>query len=440
MPPSPDQTGHSQPNSVARLAISRRFAPLLITQTLTSFIDNLTKSASGVLMLFTLPDNGPSLLALGGGIFMLPYVLGSSLAGEIADRFEKAWLLRVLQLTALGLALCGGVALLTQNVAAQLLTLLGLGAQAAFFGPVKYGIIPELLNDCDLVAGNGLVEAGTFLGIVSGTTVGSMLVLAPHGTLAVGLLAAAVALGAVGSAFAVLRGQAAAPALRIRANIAASSADLVATAFRVRPIRLSVLWLSWFWALGLVVLSELPVVAKDLLNGSEATVTLLLTVFSLGVGAGSLLCAHLLHGDVSARHVPAAGLGLTVFIADFALAAHRLGATGAAHLPADLLATPGGLRLLFDLLMLAVCGGIYSVPLNAMLQARAEPQARSRMVAANNAVNAVCMVIAALAVAELARRGVAATAILWGSAAVNLLVTCSTVRFAWSEPRHRARS
>ena len=433
MPSDDHREGATLTERDATLALiaSWRFAPLLLTQTLTSFIDNLTKSASGMLMLFTLPESGPSLLALGSSIFMLPYVLVSSMAGEVADRFEKAWLLRVTQLTALGLACCGCVALVTQNVTGQLLTLLGLGLQAAFFSPLKYGIIPELLGERELVAGNGLVEAGTFIGIVAGTTVGSILVMAPYGTVSVGLLAIMVALGGVVSAFTVMRGRPAAPGLRLSANVAAGTADLVRQAFQVRPIRLSVMWLSWFWSLGLIVLVEVPVVAKDVLLGGQEAVTLLLAVFSVGVGVGSVLCARLLHGEVSARHVPMAGIGLTLFIAEFAAAAHGLGAEGASHPPAELLSTAGGWRVLIDLLMLSVCGGIFSVPLNALLQARANANARSRMVAANNVVNAVCMVLAAVAVAAMERRGVTATRILWSTAGVNLLITITTVPFAW---------
>jgi acyl-[acyl-carrier-protein]-phospholipid O-acyltransferase/long-chain-fatty-acid--[acyl-carrier-protein] ligase len=430
--PNPEGGVASRPSDATFVLVTnRRFAPLLVTQMLTSFIDNLTKSASGVLMLFTLPESGPAMLALGSGIFMLPYVLGSSFAGEVADRFEKAWLLRVTQLIVLAIASCSCGALVTQNVTGQLLVLFALGLQATFFGPLKYGIIPELLEEHELVAGNGLIEAGTFIGIVSGTTVGAILVMAPHGTLAVGVLAITVAVGAVASAWRVVRGRPAAPMLPLRTNVLASTTDLVRQAFRIRPIRLSVAWLSWFWSLGLIVLSEIPVVAKDVLRGSDLTVTLLLGVFSVGVGIGSILCARLLHGEISTRHVPLAGVGLTLFIAAFAETARAIGATGTMQSPSVLLSAAAGWWLVGALLLLAICGGIFSVPLNALLQARAAPEARSRMVAANNVVNAVFMVLAAVLIAELARRGVTATLILWASAAVNMGVTLTTISFAW---------
>lgn len=419
-----------QGDATLRLVASRRFAPLLLTQMLVSFVDNLTKSASGVLMLFTLKDGGPMMLALGSGVFMLPYVFASSLAGELADRFEKARLLRITQFTALLLSVCGYAALVTQNVAAQLIVLFGLGMQATFFGPVKYGILPELLDEHELVAGNGLIEAGTFIGIVTGTTVGSVLVMTSHGTWRSGGLAVLVACGAVTSAYAVARGRPAAPGLRIRWNLLAGTRDLVRQSFRIRPLRLSILWLSWFWSLGLVVMSEVPVVAKDVLGGGENTVTLLLAVFSVGVGIGSVLCAQLLHGAVSARLVPQAGLALSLFIAEFATASHSLGAAGGAATPAMLLSSFGGWRLLVDLLLLAIAGGMFSVPLNAILQARSPVDARARMVAANNVVNAVLMVAAAVLIAVLERQGMTATRILWLTAAVNLAVTLTTLRFA----------
>lgn len=420
-------------DATGALLRSRRFLPLLATQTLTSFIDNLIKNASGVLMLFTLPGLGPSLLALGGGVFMLPYILFSALAGELADRFEKALLLRITQGFAVLLAAGAALALAADSVTGQLLTLCGLGAQAAFFSPLKYGILPELLAEHELVAGNGLIEAGTFIGIVTGTTVGGMLVLAPHGTLSVGLLGIALAGLGVASAFGIARGRPAAPGLRIRRNILASTVTLVRQAWAVRPIRLSILGLAWFWTLGLVVLAELPVVGKDVLGGGEHAVTLLLSVFSVGVGVGSILCARLLHGDVSPRYVPLAGIGLSVFIAEFATASHALAAGGPIGGAWGLLAGAAGWRVLADLLALAVCGGIFSVPLYAILQARSDPAARSRMVAANNIVNAVFMVIGAGLAALLAQLGVSATQILLGTAALNLLVTLWVIRFAWGD-------
>ncbi len=420
-------------DATLRLIASRRFGPLLLTQMMTSFIDNLMKSAAGVLMLIKMPEVGASLLALGGGIIMAPYIVFSSLAGDVADRYEKAWLLRVTQLTALALAICSALALMAFTVTALFICLFGLGLQATFFGPLKYGVIPELVHDRELVAGNGLIEGGTFIGIVSGTTVGSALVMTGRGQFLVGLLAVGVALCGVASAFAVPRGTAAAPGLRIRANIAAGTVALVRQSFRVRPIRLSIEWLTWFWALGLIVLSEVPVVARDVLGGDENAISLMLGVFSVGVGAGSVMCGRLLHGDVSARHVPWAGFGLSLFTAAFAAASSSLGATGAPHSAHDLLTTAGGWQVLTFLLLLALAGGVFSVPLNAILQAKSDADARSRMVASNNIVNAVGMVAAAVAIAALERAGVSATRILWGTAAINLAVTLTTLRFAWAK-------
>ena len=371
------------------------------------------------------PATATSLVAIGLAVFILPYALFSSVAGELADRSEKSALIRLTKLWELGLMALGALGFLTASLPLLMAVLFGLGTQAAFFSPLKYGILPDHLAEAELVAGNGLIEAGTFLGILAGTIAGSALVRAPHGPEVVAALGLAIALAGLAASWRIPPAAAAAPGLRIGWNIPRETAALIRAARGHREVWLAALGISWFWAVGAIVLSELQVAAKTVLGGDAGLITLLLTVFSLGVGAGSIGCAKLLHGDVSPRLVPFAALGISVFTFDLARAVTA--AAGAAT-PLGLLEAPAGWRLLADLFCLAACGGVYSVSLYAFLQDRADPAARSRMIAMNNVLNAGFMVAASLLATLLALLHVAAPAILMLTAAANLAVAAWIMR------------
>ena len=304
---------------------ARRFLPLFVTQTLGALNDNLFKNALGVMALFASAQYGNELVAIGLGVFILPYVLFSSVAGELADRTEKARLIRATKLWEVGLMLVGAGGFLTGSLPLLMVVLFGLGIQATFFSPLKYGILPDHLAETELVAGNGLIEAGTFLGILAGTIAGSALVRLPHGPEAVAGLALLVALAGLAAAWRIPPAPSAAPGLHIGWNIPRETAALIRAARGNRDVWLSALGISWFWAVGAIVLSELPVAAKDVLGGDAALITFLLTVFSVGIGAGSIGCARLLHGDVSPRLVPLAALGISVFTFDLANAFTEIG-------------------------------------------------------------------------------------------------------------------
>ncbi len=407
------------------LLTSRRFAPLLITQTLGALNDNLFKNALVVLVLFQGGhSSGPALAAAAGGVFILPYVLLSATAGQVADRFEMARTIRFVKLAEVGLMLLATAGFLLGSTGLLFVVLFGMGVHSTFFGPLKYGILPSLLRERELVAGNGLVEAGTFLGILAGTVAGSALIAWPGGAGWVSAAGLGVALcGVAGAAF-VPASPPRAPDLRIGWNVARETAALLALARGNRVVWRSVLALSWFWVMGATLLAELPTVVRDM-GAAPPVFTLMLAVFSMGVGLGSVLCPRLLRGEVSARLVPAAALGLSVFLADFGFAVghgHGLASVGA------VLESVAGWRMLADLLLLAACGGVYSVPLYAMIQERSAVAARARMVAANNVVNAAAMALAAAVAAGLALWGIGPVAVLWLAALANLAVTVWTLR------------
>ena len=401
-----------------------RLGPLLITQALGALNDNLFKNALVVMVLFEAAAAGPALVAAAGGVFILPYVLLSATAGQLADRFEKAATIRWVKSAEIVLMGFAAVGFLLSSFTLLFAVLFGLGVQATFFGPLKYGILPSHLADDELVAGNGLVEAGTFLGILAGTIAGGALFLLPHGPVVVSVAGLLVAAAGLASAFAIPPAPSQAPGLRIGWNPLRETVALLGVARENRPVWLCILGLSWFWTIGATILAELPILVRDHLHADGHVVTLLLASFSIGVGTGSLLCPRLLRGGITAWPVPLAGVGISLFLWDFSKAIIVGGLTGTAAI----LHGGAGWRMLVDLLLLAACGGIYSVPLYVIIQERSAPGRRARMVAANNVVNALAMAAAAGLTAALALAGIAPARVLLGAAFTNLAVAAWIVR------------
>jgi MFS family permease len=411
-----------QPSSPIGLLATRRLGPLVLTQACGALNDNLVKNAMVVLALFTLDLGGAGLSALAGALFIAPYILVSATAGKIADRVSKTRLILLYKAAEVVLMLAAAAAFLTESVPALLVVLFGLGLQSALFGPVKYGILPELLGSRELVAGNGAVEATTFLAIVFGTVAGGALILASHGTLLVGVVGLALAGVGLISALRIPAQPAADASLRVGWNLFAETARVLGAARRVRPIWLALLGVSWFWTMGATLMTEFPVLGRDTLGSDGTVLTLLLTVFAVGVGVGSIGCAYLLKGRLSVRLVPWAALGISLFCADLAWAAWLAQADGGLASAWAVASSGHGWRMMADLFLLAMCGGAFSVPLYAVMQHTAARAERSRMVGANNVMNALFMVAGAAAAAGLAAAGLDAPAVLLVAAGANLLV------------------
>jgi acyl-[acyl-carrier-protein]-phospholipid O-acyltransferase / long-chain-fatty-acid--[acyl-carrier-protein] ligase len=404
---------------------TRRLWPLALTQSCGAANDNLVKNAMVVLALFQLGIGGTGLSALAGALFIAPYVLLSATAGQLADRFAKPRVIVAYKVAEVLLMATAAAAFLTESVPGLLVVLTGLGIQAALFGPVKYGVLPEHLADDELVAGNGVIEATTFLSIVAGTVAGGALILLPSGTAWVSLVGLALAVLGLWSAMQIPAVPPADPSLHISPNIIGETWRITRHAAAVRTIWFAVLSLSWFWTMGATLMTEFPVIARDTLHSDGTVLTLLLTVFAVGVGVGSMQSARLLRGDVSARLVPFAGIGISIFCWDFASAASSAGTIATA---ATALSTLAGWRMIIDLFLLAACGGVFSVPLYAIIQDRAAPTERARMVAANNIMNALFMVAGAAATAGAAAIGWDAPQFLRLAAVANLVVACWIMR------------
>jgi acyl-[acyl-carrier-protein]-phospholipid O-acyltransferase / long-chain-fatty-acid--[acyl-carrier-protein] ligase len=412
----------SHPERVSALALLRdqKFLPLFVTQLLGAINDNLFKNALVVLALYRLAHLGPVLVALAGGIFLLPYAIFSAMAGQLADAREKSRLIRAMKIWELGLMLLAGIGFFTGNFTVLLAVLFGLGVQATFFSPLKYGILPDFFAGDALVTGNGLIEAGTFVGILLGTVAGGLLVVLPHGEVAASFAVLVVAVAGILAAWAIPQTPVAQPGLRLEWNFFSSSVCLLRLAAEAKTVWFAVLGISWFWTMGTIVLAEFPTLARDVLHGSGAVVTLMLGVFAVGVGIGSLGVARLVRGKALLHYVVACGFGVSVFTACFALLAAY--APVLPDIPA-VLSSGLGQALLADLLALAICGGGFSVPLYVLLQQCAAPSHRARMVGANNIMNALASVAGAGLTAGLYAGGLGASKILLLSAVANGGVT-----------------
>jgi acyl-[acyl-carrier-protein]-phospholipid O-acyltransferase/long-chain-fatty-acid--[acyl-carrier-protein] ligase len=387
------------------LVASRRFAPLFVTQFLGAFNDNLLKSALGIFVTYRLADrtglSASSLVMVAGGLFIAPFFLFSGASGTLADRVDKAAIARWVKIAEIGIMALGGWGLGAGSVPALLAALFCLGTHSTVFGPIKYALLPQHLREDELVAGNALIEAGTFLAILFGTIVGGTVVLLGDGAVVVGGCGVAAAcVGALAArAIPAAPPDTATPTTAPR--LLQDSIAVVRYASAHPRLWLPILAISWFWLFGATIVSGLPTLAKDVLFADEHVVTLMLALFAMGIGLGSLVAERLLHGRVSARYVPIAATAMAAFAIDLRFASSgRLPGVALAGAVA-FVGDARNWRVLVDLLGLAAAGGLFCVPLYALLQHESEPAHRARVIAANNIVNALFMTAAALAAAGL---------------------------------------
>ncbi len=405
---------------------TRRFLPLFLTQTLGAFNDNLFKNALVVLITFVLAEqsgmDASLLVTAAAGIFILPFLLFSALAGQIADKYDKSRIIRIVKLVEI-LLMCGAaLGFYLQSVPALMLLLFLMGAQSAFFGPLKYGILPDHLHRDELIGGNGLIQAATFLAILLGTLAGGLLILAWKGTFIISILIIGVAVVGWFCSRYIPATRPASALLNINPNFVSETWKIIRYTAQRKEIFAPIIAISWFWLVGATFLAQVPTFGKVALGGDESLVTLLLLVFSVGIGIGSMLCNRMLKGEVHASYVPYGALALSVFAVDLYFATHQVVAPGSGepisamlfmeHLP--------NWRILMDFMLIAVSGGIYIVPLNAMVQARSEPSHRARNISAVNILNALFMVASAIASALLLSRGFSVSQIFLCLAILNL--------------------
>ena len=394
----------------------RRFLPFFLTQFLGAFNDNLYKNALIVLLTFnaahyTSLATGP-LISLCAGIFILPFFLFSATCGQFADKYEKSRLIRWTKLLEVIIMMTVCLGFWLDSLAILLTALFLLGCQSTIFGPVKYAILPQSLKPDELIAGNALVESGTFIAILMGTLAGGLLAAISddpvtrwlpaisQGALWVSLVGLSVAILGYLTSFKIPETNIAAPDLVINWNPVTETYQNIRHLKKNKAVFLSILGISWAWFYGAIFLSQLPVFVKYTLNADEHTISLLLTLFSVGIGLGSFLCERLSGKYVEIGLVPISSIGLTLFAFDMWLG-NASGHGDTAKTLSLLIEQPYFWRIMIDLLCIGIFGGLFMVPLYTMMQTRSETAVRSRTIAGNNILNALFMVIAAIMCAAM---------------------------------------
>jgi 1-acyl-sn-glycerol-3-phosphate acyltransferase len=407
-----------------RLLRQRRFLPFFIAQGCGAFNDNLFKNVLVILVTYQAARWStlrPELLAnVAAGLFILPFVVFSGLAGQFGERFDKARILKSVKALEIAIMIAAGIGFARHQVALLLFALFMMGVHSTFFAPAKYGLLPQVLDAGELVGGNAMLETGTFLAILLGTVAAGMLAGHSNTTWIEATLILVAIVGFLTS-LAIPKSEAVSPGQRLDWNPWTSTLDNLRAARESRSVLLSVLGLSWFWFYGALVLVQLPLYCHNVLHGDESLVTVTIVAFSVGVGVGSLLCERLSGRQVEIGLVPFGSIGLTVFAVDWVVASHRARPPALLNLH-GLLALPGGVRILFDIAAIGVFGGFFVVPLNALVQQRSRPQALARVIGANSILNALFMVAAALLGAVGLARGLTVLQLILLAALLNAVV------------------
>lgn len=411
----------------------RQFAPLFATQFLNAFNDNFYKMAMVVLVTYTIysdPAKEQTFNGLAAGLFILPFFLFSALAGQISDSADKAKVARRIKSAEIVIMCVGALAIWLQNVPLMLAALFAMGAQSAFFGPLKYAILPQHLEPDNVLGGTGLVEAGTYVAILTGTIVGGIL---PAPVAAIGIIVFALIgrLAAVGIPPAPP--EADAPPLKLDWHILRNSWRLVSGTMHIPRLYLAIMAISFFWAIGAVIIAIFPPMVKNALGGDESVATLFTAMFSIGIAIGSVAVNRLLKGKVSAKCGPASVIVMGVFIVDLWWAVGHWELFSETLIDWRVfLSDPWGWRIVVDLLGIAISGGMFVVPLYAFLTTTVAKSQTARTIAANNIVNSLLMVLGTMAYAVIGMLGVSITDSL-------LMVAAACLFSAWlAQKLHRA--
>jgi len=409
------------------LLATKRFLPLFITQFLGAFNDNVFKNALTILITYNLANiikiPSSEMVAIATGVFILPFFLFSALAGQLADKLERSRLIRYTKLIEIILAICAIIGFYLQSISWLMTVLFLLGTQATFFGPLKYAILPDHLHKNELLAGNGLVEGGTFIAILIGTILSGILVVQREGEPFISAVMLAVAVCGWWASHYIPRAAPHNPQLKINRNFLLETKRLVDYTRQFPRLFLAIVGISWFWLVGAIFLSEMPPFVKTILHGHEYIVTLFFTLFSIGIAIGSLICNWLAKGRVDIKLVLISALLMSVFIIDLCWGGWRFTppTQGIIYLKAFLSSWPG-LHLSLDILGIAIAGGIYIVPLYTRLQTDSDPAFRAQVIASNNIVNAIFMVLSAVFSVMLLRLGFSITQLFLVTGILNIFI------------------
>ena len=410
----------------------RRFAPFFATQFLGALNDNVFRNGLVILITFqgvvVAGMDHTQLANVAAGLFILPFFLFSATAGQLADKYEKSMLIRRVKTLEIVLMVLAALSLFSESYGLLLLVLFLMGCQSTMFGPVKYAYLPQQLADDELVGGNALVESGTYVAIILGLIIGGIAVgdevangLGFNKRTILGSCLIIVAIAGYLSSRQVPLTRAVDPELKISWNAWKETWHIVQFAREERSVFLSILGISWFWFFGSAMTIQIPAYTLDILQGSESITTMLLAAFAVGVGIGSLLCERMSGHRIELGLVPFGSIGLSLFAMDLYFA-QPTRMTDPAGSIAEFMSRPEGLRIWFDLAMIGAFGGFYSVPLYALIQKRSKRQHLSRIIAANNIINAFLMVGAAIMSMALLNAGVSIPELFLIIAVLNAVV------------------
>lgn len=381
---------------------TRRFFPIFSTQFLGAFNDNIYKNSLVIFIAFTLADqadrNSSILVITAAGLFILPFFLFSAIAGQIADKFEKSMLIRRIKIAEIIIMAIATFGFIFLSLPVLMAVLFFMGAQSTMFGPLKYGILPQHLQETELTGGNGMIQMGTYLAILLGTIMGGILIaIKPEGRFLVSILVVFVAVCGWLISRKIPQAAPADPQLKINWNFIAETFHILKLAGQNRTVFWAIIAISWFWFYGATFLSLLPSYTRDVLAGNEHITTLLLTAFSVGIGAGSLMCEKLSGKRIEMGLMPLGAIGLTVFAFDlFIVGVPEFAIHNNGEISVIRFIELQGWRVFLDLCLIGAFGGIYIVPLYALVQSMSEATQRSRIIAANNILNALFMVCSAI--------------------------------------------
>ena len=406
-------TAHaSEPAHANQFALltQRRFGPFFWVQFFGAGNDNVFKFAFTVLVTYQLQVSWlPASMAglVIGALFILPFLLFSATSGQLADKYPKEVLIRFVKSLEIGIMLLAGWGFMQQQVPLLLGCVFLMGLHSTLFGPVKFAYLPQHLSERELTGGNGMVEMGTFVAILLGNVAGGLLIAMPL----VGptyVAAACLGLAVIGRALAqaVPVSPATDPALQINWNPFTETWRNLKLAHENTVVFRSLLGISWMWFFGAVFLSQFPSFARDVLHGDEQVASLLLVVFSIGIGAGALLCEILSRRHVEIGLVPLGAIGMSVFSIDLYFASRGLPPSTVALTLGQFMSETAHWRVLADLALLSLFAGIYSVPMYALIQMRSQPTHRARIIAANNILNALFMIGSSVLAGALLSAGV----------------------------------
>jgi len=403
----------------------QRFLPLFITQFFNAFSDSAFKNAIAILITYRIAKEAQEaglLVTLSAGLFILPYFLLSAMAGQLADKYDRAKLARFYKGAEIILMALAVIAFYYHNTWFLMVILFAMGAQSTFFGPIKYSLLPQQLKSGELMTGNAYVEGGTFISILIGTIVGGLVILRDNGILLISLiLMLSAVIGYAASRF-ITYAPGGSPELKINRNIFQESFNMVRYVGANRSLLRYLLLISWFWLVGSIFLSQISIFSKEFLYSDETVVTMCLTIFSIGIAAGSVFCSKISGGKPSLRFVPAGALGMALCTGMLIILSRGIAAPEISYNAARFIGSIAHLQILLFLFGIAFFGGVYTVPLYTLMQTEANKTYIARVISANNILNSFFMVASVIIVMGIYAVGFNVLYVFSILAAVNFAV------------------